>query len=445
MPDGGSARRPSAWRQARELAERTPETRNRYVDFLRAASIGVVVIGHWVMAAPSVSRDGLTLSDILQLAPWTQWLTWVFQVMPLFFIVGGYANAASWESARRRGEDAASWTAIRLRRLVTPLVPLLLLWSVVAIVARRFDVSPELVRIASQAALIPSWFLAVYVIVVACAPATYWAWRRFGMRSFWGLALGAVAVDAVAFLGDVPLLRWVNYGFVWGGVHQLGYAWREGRLTGEGRPLIWAAGGLLLLIYLVMARSYPVSMITVPGEAISNSSPPTLALLALAVFHLGLVLAWEAPARRWLRRGVPWTATVLVNASIMTLYLWHVTALVLVVGAANLLGGIGLDLPPNSGAWWLTRPAWLVILALALWPLLILFGGFERGARGREAWIAPAWRSLLGAAAVCVGLAFLATGGIADTGALGLRLGVVMLVLAGVVGITGLRRRAQSL
>ena len=98
-----------------------------------------------------------------------------------------------------------------------------------------------------------------------------------------------------------------------------------------------------MLALLVGFAGYPTSMITVPGEAVSNSRPPSLALLALGVFQLGLVLSVEAPVRRWLERVGPWTATVLVNGTIMTLYLWHVTALVLVVGAANLLGGVGLS------------------------------------------------------------------------------------------------------
>jgi len=55
--------RPGAWARARALADHTPGARNRYVDFLRAASIAVVVIGHWLMAAPSVERGEFTLSD----------------------------------------------------------------------------------------------------------------------------------------------------------------------------------------------------------------------------------------------------------------------------------------------------------------------------------------------------------------------------------------------
>ena len=110
---------PRAWSRARDLAARTPEARNRYVDFLRAASILVVVIGHWLMAAPFVSEGELRLSnDMLHVAPWTQWLTWALQVMPLFFIVGGYANAASWEAAQRSGAGYGAWIAGRLQRLV---------------------------------------------------------------------------------------------------------------------------------------------------------------------------------------------------------------------------------------------------------------------------------------------------------------------------------------
>lgn len=34
------------WNMAREVAEVTPPTRNRWVDFLRAMSIMAVVVGH---------------------------------------------------------------------------------------------------------------------------------------------------------------------------------------------------------------------------------------------------------------------------------------------------------------------------------------------------------------------------------------------------------------
>jgi hypothetical protein len=423
---------------------RTPEARNRYVDFLRAASITVVVIGHWLMAAPYVEGGELRLGDMLHLAHWSQWMTWVFQVMPVFFVVGGYANATSWESARRANKGYGAWTAARLQRLLVPLVPLLLVWAGMSAVVHALGVNPTLIRVGSQAALIPTWFLAVYVMVVVAAPASHAAWRRFGLASFWALALFAVLVDVIAFVGGVPLLRWVNYGFVWLGVHQLGYAWRDGQLTGRRRAVPWAAGGFAVLFLLVFAAGYPVSMISVPGEEVSNSRPPSLALLALGACHTGLLLSVEGPARRWLRRTLPWTATILVNGTIMTLYLWHLTVMVLLVGLLNLAGGFGLGYVPGGPGWWSTRPLWLLTLAAGLWIFLALFARFEQRSRREGAQAQPAWRSVGGAVAVCAGVALLALGGIGGgEGPFGLRIGVLLLTFTGIALVRigpGLRR-----
>jgi hypothetical protein len=407
------------------------------VDFLRAASITVVVIGHWLMSAPFVNGGELKLGGMLHLTPWTQWLTWIFQVMPLFFIVGGYSNGASWEAARRAGQSYGLWTATRLKRLVGPIVPVLIVWSLMGIIAHRLGVHPNIIKIGSQAALIPTWFLAVYVMVVIAAPITHWAWRRFGMASFWGLALGAVVVDTVTFTSDFHLLRWANYAFVWLGVHQLGYMWRDERIVGPALRLSWAAGGLGILIFLVAVTSYPVSMITVPGEEMSNSRPPTLALLALGALHFGLVLVAESPVRRWLGRLCPWTATVFVNGMIMTVYLWHLTVMVLIIGLLSLLGGIGLRLQPGTWSWWASRPLWIAILAAILAIFIPIFSRFEQKARAGAAAPLPAWRAVAGAMAVCTGIAVLALTGIGAEGPLGIRIWAVIVTLAGAALILG--------
>jgi len=439
-----SRRKATIWAQARELAEHTPETRNRYVDFLRAASIMVVVCGHWLMAAPFVEEGRLQLGNMLDFAPWTQWLTWAFQVMPLFFIVGGYANGVSWAAAQRSGNRYGAWVAARLKRLIGPVVPLLVVWSVMAMIAHFAGVHPQTIKVGSQVALIPTWFLAVYVMVVIAAPGTYWLWCRFGMVSFWALALGAIVIDAVAFVADYGLLRWVNYAFVWLGVHQLGYIWRDSRIGGPLRALLWAAAGLAVLIFLVCVASYPVSMITVPGEEVSNSRPPTFALLALGAFQAGLVLSLEAPTRRWLQGLRPWTTTVLVNGTIMTLYLWHVTVMSLIVGLLNLLGGIGLGVRPNTVSWWSSRPLWIAFLGVILLVFIAVFGRFEQIARGGASAALPGWRVLTGAIGVCAGLAILALNGIGSEGLLGIRYEAVLLALVGAALVLGVPLRPRT-
>ncbi|GIU93155.1 MAG: hypothetical protein KatS3mg011_2061 [Acidimicrobiia bacterium] len=107
--------------------------RNRYIDFLRAAAILMVVIGHWLVAAPYVDSDGvLTAGHLLADLPWTRWLTWLFQVMPVFFLVGGYANAASWHSAHPG--PYGHWLQRRVIRLLRPVAPLMVFWSALVIV-----------------------------------------------------------------------------------------------------------------------------------------------------------------------------------------------------------------------------------------------------------------------------------------------------------------------
>ena len=120
--------------RAERVDAATPESRNRVVDFLRAAAITVVVLGHWTIIA--VDPDGGILPHgVLDGAPWTHPLTWLFQVMPIFFLVGGYSNGLSWRSARRKEIGYAEWLRTRLRRLGIPLIPLLLAWLVIGVVA----------------------------------------------------------------------------------------------------------------------------------------------------------------------------------------------------------------------------------------------------------------------------------------------------------------------
>jgi hypothetical protein len=389
-----------------------------------------VVTGHWLIAAPWAEDGTLRLDHMLSLSPWTQWLTWLFQVMPVFFMVGGFSNAASWEAARKKGTSYGPWLNARLKRLVGPVVLLLAFWAILAAVAHRAGVHPEMIRIGSQTALVPVWFLAVYVMVVAFVPLTRAAWRRFGIGSFWALAAGAVAVDLVGMGGGFFPIRWVNYGFVWLAVHQLGYLWRDERAHGPARALPWAAGGLLVLVGLVKVAGYPLSMVGVPGDEVSNTLPPTLAMLALGCLQGGLLLSLQRPARRGLARTGPWAATILVNGTIMTVYLWHLTAMILVIGLANLLGQIGLGLVPGTAAWWLSRPLWMTVFLLVLFPFLAVFGRFEQQSAESPARFST-WRGLIGAALVCFSLALLALDGIGAEGWLGIRAWVLLAGLAG--------------
>lgn len=436
-------RSPSFWRRTREVALQAPPERNRYVDFLRALSIGAVVVGHWLVTAPWYTSGGLLIQDLLAVRPWTQWLTLLFQVMPVFFFVGGYSNAASWDSAQRRGGRYGEWLNGRLRRLVGPVIPLLVVWLGLALAAGWAGLSMDRVHEVSRLALVPIWFLAVYILVILLVPLTRRAWLRYGYLSFWAVAAAAVVVDTFRFWGGhQPVYGWLNYIFVWVAVHQLGYTWRDGRVGGRGRALLWAAGAAAAWGLLARFGPYPVSMVSVAGAEISNTLPPDLMLLALGTAQWGLLMAVEGPMQRWLARPVPWTATVLVNGTIMSLFLWHVTALVLLVGLSQTLGGVGLELEPGTGWWWASRPLWLASLGLLLVPVLAAFGRFER-VRGPEAGrTLPVWRTLPGALLVCWALAVVAFDGIVPAEGGGIRFLTVLGAIVGALLLEALPRPA---
>ncbi len=425
------------WAKAAEMAGKAPPERNRYVDFLRALSILAVVVGHWLVAAPYMKDGAVEGGHLLGIVPWTQWLTWLFQVMPLFFFVGGFSNGISWAATQAKGGTFSDWYGGRLQRLINPVMPLFLVWSVIAVGGTAFGIERSVVKMAAQLALIPVWFLAVYLIVSALVPFSHAAWKRWGWASFWALVMAAVAVDYASVFRAVPVINWLNFLFVWLAIHQLGYAWQEGRFR---LPALWGAVSLGILGALVKFGPYPVAMIGVPGSDLSNSMPPTIALLALGNAQIGIALTLEPLMRRLLDKAWLWTTTVLVNGMIMTVYLWHLTAFVLVMVAAWLLGGVGLHSAPGSSEWWLVRPVWFALYIAVTLPLIALFSPFERmgsAAKNGAPKQVPHWRLILGLILICLGLTLTAAISIASPeGVTGLRIWVVALpfVGAGLVG-----------
>ena len=417
------------------LADETPADRNRVVDALRAGSILVVVFGHWLMAAITVEDGTLVPNHLLVLAEWTHPLTWVLQVMPIFFFVGGYANALSWRSARRRGETYGSWLRSRLRRLAIPVIPVLLFWTAFGWLALNLGLPWETLQLASQVALVPTWFLAAYVVIVTIAPPLLALWDRIGIWSIVaGFALAGLC-DLLSIAGGVVPVGFLNYVFVWGTVHQLGYAWLDGKLDGMGKRIGLTLTGFLATLALVWAGPYPVAMVGLDTAEITNSYPPRVTLAFLGLFQVGLVLIFEGPLRRWLNRRRAWQFVVGVNLQIMTLYLWHLTAMVLVIGISLQLGGLGLGMEPLSAAWWLARPIWFAVLGLATIGLIAIFGRFERPAADPRP-APPAWRPILAVISICAGLGLLAAIGIADADGLNglvLSLPVIGVILGGIV------------
>lgn len=352
--------------------------RDRPVDLVRAAAIWAVVVGHWFVMAVTGVDGGIRGVNALARLGWAQPLTWLFQVMPLFFFVGGWANAGSLARYREAGGDALGWVVRRYRRLLLPAAVLLAVVVVAVASARLAGVDLATAATGAWVATVPLWFLAVYLAVVALAPVTDRIQRRAGLAVPVACAVVVGVVDVARLAGDEPWFASATFLVAWLGIHQLGCAWYQGRLRAGLRPgAVLAALGLAVLAALTVLGPYPVSMVRVPGMSLHNTEPPTVALLALAVAQAGVVLALHGPAARWLQRPRPWAAVARAERVVFTVFLWHMAAAVVAAVALYGTGLLSVD-PIGSAGWIIGRVPWLVGCALALAVLVGLFGRVDR-------------------------------------------------------------------
>ena len=437
---------------ADEIAARTPEGRNRYADALRLVSIVIVVYGHWLLAVVSVRDGQLEAANLLTVEPWTHWLTWIFQVMPLFFFVGGYANAAAFRSARRKGVTWADWVRGRARRLLRPVVPLVVLWIPVAGALAYLGVSRELLQFATQVVIVPVWFLAAYLIICAFVPISYVLHERLGVVAL-GLFVGLAVLVDLLHLAGVPAVGWSNFLWIWGAVHQAGYLWHDSDRAAAGgsgirswlprtvpSAIAMAVAGYGLLLVLTQLLGYPLSMVGVDGATRSNNSPPSIALVALAVGQVGLALALRKPAERLLERPRVWGTVVVTGSFTMTLYLWHMTAMV-AVAAALIPTGVWPTRETVDATWWWQRPLWWLACTAAVAVLVPLFGRYEHAGapRSRPSKI----RAAIGVTLATAGMGLLVFGGLhrpgTATGVPWIELGMLVVGL----GALGVLRKPQ--
>ncbi|MFD6079050.1 acyltransferase family protein [Streptomyces hydrogenans] len=349
---------------ARELAAATPAGRDRYVDLLRVVSLGVVVLGHWLMAA--VTADGV--GNLLAVVPELQAATWALQVMPVFFFVGGFAHALAHRSRPRY----ADFLRARLRRLLRPTMVFVAVWGAAALVLQTAGADGGLTGVALRLVTQPLWFIGIYLAMVACTPPLLRAHERYGWGAFAALAAAAAAVDALRFAAGVPYVEFLNFAFVWLAVHQLGFLRADGMIR---RPALLAGAGLAGAAALVALGPYPLSMVGMPGEKVSNMAPPTLALLCHGLWLIGAVELLKGPGTRFAARARVWRGVVAANGVAMTAFLWHLTAMLGVYGA---MLGLGVRLPaPATAAWWAQLPLRLAAAVLLTALLVAVFRRFE--------------------------------------------------------------------
>lgn len=389
----------SLWPPISRAAASTPPDRDRVIDAVRGASLVVVVFGHLLLAvvywpAGEVPR----LGSIMLAYPWTQALTWILQVMPLFFAFGGAANALSWDRATGRGTGFSAWMWGRAQRLLRPVLIYLAVAAIAAWIAREIwgDVAgPLLGQLGVQL-----WFLGVYLVTTALLPAML-AWHRRSPAAAFVVLIPFVVVINVGttVLGWPLLLGMVNVVLVWLLLQQLGFFWSGGpRQESPRRWGVIGLGSLVLGVVLVALGPWPMSLIGIPGDRLdyealslygwtiavpgysgeySNMFPPSIVLLLQGVALVAVIYVLRRPLTRLLHRPRVWWAATGMNLTAMSVYLWHVPAIML---AFVMLHALGLDPPTMIGEAGYPVPiaageyfAWFAVLLVVFVALLTFF------------------------------------------------------------------------
>ena len=305
-----------------EIAARTPADRDRVLDVIRITSLIGVVLGHTVMAISIIRNHVLIWDNMLTTSVVFQAMTWVLQIMPLFFFAGAAACVSSWSPGANWGD----WLMKRCTRLFRPVFYYLAFWAIILTVL--YQVLPQhiyepIAGVSTQLL----WFLGAYVLVLAAMPALHRISTAGRLAAGVGTVYGAIAViDAIRLHWPAMMpLGYLNLA-VWLIPAMFGVAYRR-QLLGGGVALAAAAVFLAVDVALVHWGPYQISMVGTGDHHLSNTSPPSLLLAGHAIILSALAIAAAPAIARWAQRPRVWWCTAIGNSGAMTLYLWHMPVL----------------------------------------------------------------------------------------------------------------------
>ncbi len=357
----------------------TAVARDSSVDVIRVVLLVVVFALHAMMVGVSLGPSGPVLENALEGQGWFAAVSWFVQIMPLFFIAGGFSSLHHWRSMRSRGASSADYVRARVERLVRPAIVLVSVVAAALVALSLGGLPPELVATAGFRIGQPLWFLGVYLATSALVPFMVRAHERARVSTPLALLAGVVAVDVLRFSTGVDGIGLLNLLLVWLLVQQLGFHLADGGFDRFSPTALWsiAGGALALLAAITLAGPYSADMYV-------NLNPPTVCLVVLGAAQLALFQLARPRIRAWTRRTDASRLVSAVGERAMTIYLWHMPVLVALAGALLVANaGFGLALPePMTAGWWASRPLWLGLAAAAVAGVTIVFARFERGRRG---------------------------------------------------------------
>ncbi|MEV7608780.1 acyltransferase [Microbacterium sp. NPDC089320] len=352
-----------------------PGRRDPGIDLLRAICVVGVVLLHAIMVGVTVVDGDPVFANASEGTWWIVPVSWCLQVMPLFFIIGGFAGYLSFRRMQARGGTAVDFIATRVHRLLTPALWAIALAGAALAALSVAGVPADLIATAGFRYSQPLWFLGVFLGCQALLPLLAQAHARRPLITVAALLVASASVDAARAGTGFEGLGFLNLAFVWLALQQIGFFLADG--TVERLPRATRAiAGTVALTALVVTFTTGIHS----PNLIANINPPTTALLLVGVVHLSAVSLVRGRVEEFSRRPVPAAFGAFVNRRTMTIYLWHMPVLLAMAGVSaviSLAGGIALP-QPGSIAWWVSRPSWLAAALILTAAIAVPLTRIER-------------------------------------------------------------------
>lgn len=328
------------------------------------------------MLTVSFTDGRVVLGNLLGDVPTLQIATWLLQILPLFFFAGAAASTYGWHAAPEGKRNAGHWLFARTQRLLRPVFwYLAVVMAIVGVLGALGNTA--VLDVVEHLGVQLLWFLGAYLMILAIVPLVQLI--DDGPK----LLVAVLACYAATAIAD--LMRLTTGVEAWGYPNYLS-VWMIPALMGVGyakrliRPtvaLVLAVAMLSVNVALVGVGPYEVSLVTVPGQQLSNMTPPSLLLAGHTIVLCAFAIAAARGLARLVARPRIWWWVVLGNRGAMTLYLWHLPTLALIVATGM---GLGYERTPDAPDYGWIVAGQTVLLLLAMVPVVAGLSFFENRA-----------------------------------------------------------------
>ena len=337
--------------------------RRAFLDFLRIVSLSGIVLAESLLA--------FTMRGTAEHG-WLWPLTWLLQLVPLFFLAGGHANVLAWRAARDAGHGYGTYLVGRIGWLIRPVLAFVIAWLVIPLSLELLAAPEDAITAFGRLIVQPLWLLGLYLFVVAVTPAMHRLHRLLPVATPVVLLAAVVGLSLVggavaAHVGGVLVALLFS---------QLAFHYADGTLWRVPRwalvaGAVAAFGGLVALTTL---GAQPKLQLAEP-TGYAAFAPSLAGVLLIGLVQTCLVALPRERGLRAIATSAPAQVVAFVRAAPMTVYLVYLCAMLVVEGLVGVARSAGVL---SGGIDWLLQPRTAIALGMLALPTLVTFLLFER-------------------------------------------------------------------